>query len=158
MLLNPRTTVKAIQEIAKTFVGTFTQAMMLDRIKGLYHWINTQVARDVHSSITTNQSNIFFMPGLSSGSELSWIERGAGVAFDKNLIKWIISQIGDKQSNRGKALKISTESSTGPQRVWLRPRCTYHFEEEESQVKALKYYRKNYGTDFAEKWVRWDSS
>ena len=153
MHLNPKEHIKSIETVGRMFTSTYAHALKQDRFYGLYHWMNTQNVKDIYSGIVSNQHSIIFMPGLSSPSEIGWIEEGAGVVFDKYKINYILQQIGDMEENRGKALFISGDI----QKISTRPRITYHIEEHENFLEMLRRYREEYGLSYAEPWVRWDA-
>ena len=153
--LSPSGKIKGLQDIGRVFSAIYGTAIREDRDSALYHILDTQNVTKLDDDVKANQQTLFFMPGFRDPKQLEWALRGVGrVSLDSSTLEYIIAKLGKRAENRGKAF-LAGPNQAGE--VWIRPRNTYHFQEEESKVGALKHYRKKYGLHFAEDWVRWDS-
>jgi hypothetical protein len=135
------------------FSDAYADALRETRQWNLFHILDTQQVTELPSRVAANQMTIWLMPGFKHPGELNWLRAGIGRAHMTANSFYELFSMKDPFANRGKAFYIGADKAI---KVYLRCRQTYHFREGNDPLELLKNYRLTFGTDAAEKWIRWD--
>jgi hypothetical protein len=139
--------------IRRYFSDSYSDALRETRQWNLFHVLDTQQVTELPGKIPANQMTLWLMPGFKNRSELNWLQGGLGRAH-LNDYRWReLFGLKNPFQSRGKAFYIGADKAC---KVWTRPRQTYHFREGNDPVELLSDYRKTFGLDNAEEWIRWD--
>jgi len=140
-------------KIQRYFSDSYADALRETRQWNLFHILDTQQVTELPGKIPANQMTLWLMPGFKHRSELNWLQAGVGRAHLRSNSWHDLFSMRNPFENRGKCFYIGADKAV---KCWTRPRQTYHFREGNDPVRLLQDYRKTFGLDNAENWIRWD--